>query len=171
MIQRLLVPLDGSPLADHALEYAVELAKRMGVPIILLTVVPPIPSPAFAVGPRNSYNEEQQLQRVFLQDSQHVLEKAAGRLEQDDLKPLKSLMIEPERERVGDVIARIAKQEEADLIVMGTHGRTGLDRLLLGSVAERVAHQASVPVMLVREARVKEKAVGRVKGTAIPASD
>lgn len=171
MIERLLVPLDGSSISDHALDYAVELSKRMEAPMVLLTVVPPIPHPAFAVGPRNSYNEEEGMRQVFLQDSQHILEKATARLREVGLEPLKVLVVEPGRERVGDVIVRAAEEEGVGLIVMGTHGRSGLDRLLLGSVAERVAHQAQVPVMLVREPRAKEfdAEVERVKGMASPA--
>ena len=172
MIDRILVPVDGSPISDNALEYALELAKRMDVPIVLLTVVPQVPHPAFAVGPQSTYSEGDGLRKAFLLDAQVVLERAKVRLSNGGVEPYKALMVEPERERVGDVIVRTAEEEGIGLIVMGTHGRTGLDRLLLGSVAERVAHQASMPVMLVRDARARERnKEPQIKGVPSPASD
>jgi nucleotide-binding universal stress UspA family protein len=55
-----------------------------------------------------------------------------------------------QRERIPEVLVKYAAEQQCDLIVMGTHGRTGLDHLLLGSVAEGVAHMAAVPLLLVR---------------------
>jgi nucleotide-binding universal stress UspA family protein len=59
-------------------------------------------------------------------------------------------LLKAQTRREADVIVDFARDNHADLIVMGTHGRTGLERLLLGSVAEGVAHHAPVPLLLVR---------------------
>jgi nucleotide-binding universal stress UspA family protein len=75
---------------------------------------------------------------------------------------VKTRLVKARGQDVGTVILGIAEEEHANLIVIGTHGRYGFDRLLLGSVAERVAHHAEAPVMLVRAITAKQSDVASV---------
>lgn len=80
---------------------------------------------------------------------QTLLDEAAGQLRQDGLA-VQTVLLESKGERVSELIAQQAEALRCDLVVLGTHGRRGVDRLLLGSDAEQVARIAPAPVMLVR---------------------
>jgi nucleotide-binding universal stress UspA family protein len=144
MFDRILVTTDGSELSNEALQTALDLARPMGSLLIVLHVISDLGFPEQRKGVplgSNGVHLEQQ------HDAKGILENAIQELNYSHAKPL---LLEAKNERVADVIARAAHQEQVDLIVMATHGRQGFDKLLLGSVAERVAHLAKPPVMLVR---------------------
>jgi len=160
-ITRILVPIDFSAHSDRALRYATALADRFSATVEVLHVVEdPFVSGAWspeAVAP----NIPELLADLV----------AAARGKLDDLKAaaiakgvrLKTIVLTTVVSgRPADTIADYARTERFDLIVMGTHGRTGLSHALLGSVAERVVRIAPCPVMTVREttppAREKEPA-------------
>ena len=82
--------------------------------------------------------------------SQALLDEAANGLRQDGLA-VETVLLESGAERVSEQIAKQAEASACDLVILGTHGRRGVDRLLLGSDAEQIARIAPVPVMLVRE--------------------
>ena len=85
----------------------------------------------------------------FLATARALLEKAAKPLRDGGLS-VAAHVVESGNHRVSELIVQQAKDEHCDLIILGTHGRRGIDRLLLGSDAEQVARIAPVPVMLVR---------------------
>lgn len=149
MYDRLLVPLDGSPTADLALDHAAALARLSGATVVLLHVVEDIKRVRGFENPR-VYVE--QIRPGFLTAGQALLDQAAERLHEAGIAT-EIVLLESGGQRVAEIIARQAEACACDLVVLGTHGRRGVDRLLLGSDAEHVARLAPVPVMLVRQRR------------------
>jgi universal stress protein A len=149
-IKTLLVPYDFSEYAAHALTWAAELAKQCQAKLILFHAVP--------VFSRTVYPEG-----MFLLDlakiEAEVLADAEKRLQ--EVAVAKSLTVAVETKVViGDAVWEIcqaAEREHADLIIMGSHGRTGLAHVVLGSVAERVVRHASCPVLVARKPQEAEK--------------
>lgn len=136
MLSRLLVPLDGSALAERALTWATALAKRTRGELLLLRVVPPTPAPVSA-------GEIPRLERKLIEAAQRYLDQCASRITGVQVRT---------RVALGDpasVIVATAEEERHDLVVMGTHGRDDLQRWLLGSVADRVVRSVTGPVLLI----------------------
>jgi nucleotide-binding universal stress UspA family protein len=144
MFDRILVTTDGSELSNEALQTAVDLARPMGSLLLVLHVIPDLFYPNTKDGVTATLKAVHHEQT---RDSNGILNDAMQQLDYNHAKPL---TLEAHGERVADVIARVSHEQNVDLIVMGTHGRQGFDKVLLGSVAERVAHTAKPPVMLVR---------------------
>jgi nucleotide-binding universal stress UspA family protein len=148
MWKTLLVPHDFSPCADRALALAGDLARQHGASVVLvhITHLPP----GLMADAMMSDRETGQLVRV----DAYARATATARLE-EVAGPYRAAGLEISvRAVVGDVadeILELVAEVGADLIVMGTHGRTGLRHMLLGSMAEKVVRQATVPVLTVRE--------------------
>ncbi len=144
---KILAATDFSDDSDHALEYAEELARRFSAEILVMHVDQPLSpvmvselSPGLDVGAMNRIAEEQRL--LALKE----LDRITARLRDSGLKS-RSLL------KVGAPFLEIinaAYGDGADLIVLGTHGRTGLAHVLMGSVAERVVRKAHCPVLTIR---------------------
>ena len=133
----ILVPTDFGEPAEAALDYAITLAVRVGARIILLNVVR---IPVLGMSEMGAVVTEGALDSVLI-GSQAQLERLASRRTTTEIETMV---------RTGDardVILEVAKELDADLIVIGTHGRHGFRRLLLGSVAEAVVRTASCPVL------------------------
>lgn len=149
MYKTLLVPLDGSATAQLALDEALVLARLSGATVQLLHIVDAMEHitgfepPAVHIG---------DIRPRFLQAGQQILEQAAAVLQAQGVA-VHTTLLESRGERVSELIAAQATRLGADLIVLGTHGRRGVDRLLIGSDAEQLARIAPVPVLLVRERR------------------
>jgi len=145
MYRRILVALDGSPVSQRALREAKRLAAAGKAQLRLLHVLD-----AFALTLR--------MQSSGTPDRAYALERAAAQARVDRANAaakaagLKASgrVVENFSQRIADLILREAKDWRADLLVLGTHGRRGLSRLVLGSDAEQVVRQASVPVLMVR---------------------
>jgi len=153
MFTRILVPLDGSPLSLQALPVAADLARKYGASLRLVYVVPDVPpvsglagGMAYAYDPAADYAARRE-------EGERVLREALADPVMDGL-PVDSDCLPAEGRPVAQVLVQETRSSGADLIVMSTHGRGGLARLLLGSVAEGVLHHAGVPVLLVRQPRV-----------------
>ncbi|ACZ43436.1 UspA domain protein [Thermobaculum terrenum ATCC BAA-798] len=135
-IRKLLVPLDGSLAAEQALPYAEALARRSGAGVILLRAVP---EPRGVPDPIEAHLREVHEANEYLAEVASRL--AAGEIQVETSVPL------------GDAVRWIAEEaqlRQADLIVMATHGRTGIGRWLYGSVAEGVLTRSTVPILMVR---------------------
>ena len=146
MYSRILVPVDGSDSSLKALDEAIKLAKVSNAKLKLVHVVNEL---VMDVGYAPLYNE--QLIVSLREGGKKVLataESAARR----QYSAVESELIESIGGRAADSIVEVAKQWPADLIVMGTHGRRGLRRLVLGSDAELVLRSSPVPVLMVRGA-------------------
>jgi nucleotide-binding universal stress UspA family protein len=158
MYERILVPLDGSGLAEVALPYAEQLARRLGSQIYLIYVSESAEVP------------QHYIHRFYLQKVGEATKEGAGRTVGDSVA--KSIKVEP-TVLVGhpaEEIVDYADKEDVSLIVMATHGRSGIRRWALGSVAEKVVRATSRPVALIRakgaHAEVREK--GAVNKVLVP---
>jgi nucleotide-binding universal stress UspA family protein len=148
MFKRILVPLDGSACAQQAFDVALSLAKSEQAELEVCSMVDPIvvcgttpPSPALDLLLRDAENEARRLVTTAIQLAHVAGVKAAG---------------EARNGAPPDEILNVAGRFHADAIVMGTHGRTGLRRLFLGSVAESVLRRSPCPVIVVRERETAE---------------
>jgi nucleotide-binding universal stress UspA family protein len=147
VFKRILVPVDGSVTADCGLAEAIELARGLkSAPHLVLLNVVEWPT---AVSEAGVFYDATALASSLREQGQGVLTKAQHTCEQAGVS------VETEQRdalgRVADVIAERAADRACDLIVMGTHGRRGANRWVMGSDAEIVARSSAVPVMLVRE--------------------
>lgn len=144
--RHILVPDDFSEASRHALAYAATLARALGARLTVLHVGPPIPAVTWAVPDITAQ------QAALWTEVLAAREQDAHRSLAHDVAPLSDLGVEPlfREGEPSDVIVDVAGTVGADLIVMGSHGRTGLRRALLGSVAERTARHAACPVLIVR---------------------
>jgi nucleotide-binding universal stress UspA family protein len=145
MYQRILVPIDGSTSSERALQEAIKLAdgKAQLRLVYVIEEVYPLDTEGYA------YIDYAALQEAVRKTGERTLAQAAEKVQRSGMMAETALLDEPD-ERVASVIDGEALNWKADLIVIGTHGRSGLSRLLLGSVAEGVVRGASVPVLLVR---------------------
>lgn len=146
MYSKLLVPLDGSATAELALGHAVALARMSGGTVALLHVIEELKHSNGFERPR-VYLE--QVRPGFLAAGQALLDAAAAQVRGQGVA-VETRLVESKGARVSELIAQQTLAMHCDLVVLGTHGRRGVDRLLLGSAAEQVARIAAVPVMLVR---------------------
>ncbi len=146
MYQRILVPIDGSPTSLQGLAEALRLARLTGGQLRLLHMVDAL-SLTLAMGAYGAfsgdvYDELRKQGQQILQDG-HQQALAAG-IAAD------VAMQEGVRSRLADWVLEQVKAWHADLVVLGTHGRRGVGRMLLGSDAEQVVRLCPVPVLLVR---------------------
>jgi nucleotide-binding universal stress UspA family protein len=140
----ILVPLDGSELAEAALAPAAVLAGLFRARLLLLRVVEPPATAGAAFGA--GYDDTDDDPAAALSEAEGYLEGVARSLHEDGPPPEVAAAEGP----AAATIARVARERGAGLIAMGTHGRSGLGRLVLGSVATGTLHQAAVPLLLVR---------------------
>ena len=141
--KHILVPLDGSELAELALVDAFSLAHLNGAEITLLQVISPFD---YMVGDAAPMVFTDELVKAHQDAALHYLEEITGREECRNLRVHLAIEIGTPAETIIDY----AQREPVDLIVMATHGRSGLRRWVYGSVADKVVRGASVPVLLYR---------------------
>jgi nucleotide-binding universal stress UspA family protein len=137
-VRSILVPVDFSEASLDALPHALALARRSEAQVTLLYVMEPFHEDMFL--------DSAQIQRV----AKVAAHERLGRLADATKKSWPRTGRELRNGRPVPTITALAKRTNADLIVMGTHGRTGLQRGLIGSVAERVLREAPCPVLVVR---------------------
>jgi len=143
-LKQILVPIDFSTCSRKALQYAIPFARQFGATLTLLNVVQSnyYPGGEFSGGYDFARVEKELRESGERQLSRIVLE------EVDELVPVKTVV------RVGQPVQEIvsaARELESDLILLSTHGRTGLKHVFLGSVTENVVRHATCPVLVVRE--------------------
>jgi nucleotide-binding universal stress UspA family protein len=145
--KRILLPLDGSSLAEKALPHALAQAECFAAELILLRVVEPI-LPTETVVPREAIRRAEERTKALAQD---YLERVAAQVRERGI-PVQTVTIEgfPRKQ-----IVQFAEENQIDLIVLCTRGRSGISRWLMGSVADRVVRGASVPVLLVQTGRAE----------------
>nr|WP_119341153.1 universal stress protein [Meiothermus hypogaeus]RIH77492.1 Universal stress protein [Meiothermus hypogaeus]GEM82038.1 universal stress protein [Meiothermus hypogaeus NBRC 106114] len=154
LFKRILVAIDGSSCSDLALQHADELAGALKARLLVVYVVPDLSQLYVSAGRAWMFTDPAQLQAQLAQEQAHlreqgefILREAAQRCKHARVH---TVLREADRHLIGERIREVAEEEKAELIVMGTHGRTGLRKFLLGSVAEDVAQQARQPILLVR---------------------
>lgn len=146
MISKILVPVDGSSTSMRGLAEAIALAKQVNGTLRLLHCVDELLMTDVPLG-TDYYNQWVEEMRAR---GQKILREAQAFCRKRDVDA-EAVLAETMGKRAANAIIDQAKQWPADLIVMGTHGRRGVSRLLMGSDAELVLRSAAVPVMLVRE--------------------
>jgi nucleotide-binding universal stress UspA family protein len=138
--KKILVPTDYSDTAEHGTRYAFELAQALGAKVSLLHVYA-IPVPPEAGGMASDFVRETQ------QEAEKQLQYAAAKYQGSGLLAGTQLVSGD----ASEAILSTAREIGADLIIIGTHGRSGVRRMLLGSVAETVLRRAPCPVLAIRD--------------------
>lgn len=146
MYQRILVPVDGSDTSNRGLDEAIKLAKLTGAAIRLVHVVDSL-SLAMGMEPYGGYSSE--VVDAMRARGNKILEDGKSRIQASGV-PVECLLFDDLASRVVDCVIDQVKAWPADLLVIGTHGRRGVGRLLMGSDAEQIARTAPVPTLLVR---------------------
>lgn len=136
----ILIAIDGSKCSMKALEKGIELAKDLSANLLLVSVVD-----------MTSMINSASVGAIIDKDVDVVFEEEANKLLERAMKkyPYPKTTVITEEGVANEAINTIAAKHKADLIIMGTHGRTGLNHLLMGSVAEHVIRHSKIPVMVV----------------------
>ncbi len=156
MFNKILVPLDGSRFSSRSIRYASEIARRFNAKLIFIQVVPPTtPVPTttgIPPGVESPAAAEISMQTALLEDKKNVtsakryLSRKVRDIKPEGIKATYNVI-------VGDPSSSImlfSKKEYIDLIVMTTHGKSGLKRAILGSVADTVIRESGKPVLVIR---------------------
>ena len=149
MFKRILVPIDGSHTAGLGLDEAIKLAKNQNTSLCLFHVVDEVS--ILQSADVSGWMNTEGLMEAVRRDGETLLAKAEAKVRRHSVK-VKSFLIESTRGIVADLIVKQAKQCKADLIVLGTHGRRGVRKVVMGGDAEGVVHSTTVPVLLIRSA-------------------
>ena len=147
MYQRILVATDGSTLSKKAVTHAIALAAAHGAELVALKVVPRYPQSYFEGSVPLSADEIGRIEKQWIEAAEANLatvRKAA------EAKGVKTKSVTAKSDVVSDAILAAAKKSKVDLIVMASHGRKGLSKLLLGSETQHVLTHAHIPVLVLR---------------------
>jgi len=147
VFKKILVPVDGSDTSEAGLKTAMGMARDSGGMLFILHVVDEHVLLQTADYMGGSYYEE--TIGSLKEAGRRVLAKACAKVEKAGV-PYKAISVETVEGGVASLILAQARKSKADVIVMGTHGRRGLSRMVMGSDAEGVVREANVPVLLVR---------------------
>ena len=151
--KRILVAVDGSPLSLQALNTANQLAATLGANLEIIHVIPSVNSiygyTDMAYAPMLDVT---QIEKDLENGSQAIIKAALASLETNPIKVthVRAESIPAKLLSVSQAVLLVISEHKSDLIIMGTHGHIGLERLLLGSVAEAVSHHAKIPILLIR---------------------
>ncbi|MEP6789997.1 MAG: universal stress protein [Ramlibacter sp.] len=146
MYQRILVPVDGSPTSSAGLAEAIKLAKLTGGRLQLVHVIDEMP---MILGAEGYGSMATDLIGIMKEGGQTILDTARALAEKSGIQ-VEACLFDNLNGRLSEHVARQALQWKADLIVLGTHGRRGVERMVLGSGAEQILRSSPVPVLLVR---------------------
>lgn len=147
MYERILAPTDGSDAAAAAIEEGIDLARRDDAELHALYVVEPIPLGGFTAGPGPAGAEWDDVVEEQREEGAVATADVADRASESGLEVVEAIKHGKPHEQILEYV----DEHDVDAIVMGTHGRSGADRLVLGSVTEKVVRQSDVPVLTVRK--------------------
>ena len=147
MYKRILVATDGSKLSQQAINHALNLADVTGAEVVALKVVPRYPQTYFEGGVALAAAEVSRIEKQWQEDAMKAVNavKDAGQKLEVKVKPMTV-----KSDVVSDAIISAAKRSKCDLIVMASHGRRGIKRLLLGSETQQVLTHSHTPVLVLR---------------------
>ena len=143
MYQRILIPVDGSPTSERAIEEAVQFAHQQGAQVEVIMIIEDL-----LYFEDNGVNYAALL-NIVKSNNEKILATAEQKFQQAGIAVV-SKLLEAKGERIANTIVTEAKSFQADLIIIGTHGRSGFSRMVLGSVAEAVLRMAHIPILLIR---------------------
>jgi nucleotide-binding universal stress UspA family protein len=147
MYKRILVATDGSTLSKKAITSAIELAALSGAELIAVKVTPRYPQSYFEGSLPLSASEVSKIEKGWTDGAQKVLDAVVKAAK---AKGVNTKAVVVKSDIVSDALIAAAKKHKVDLIVMASHGRRGIKRLLLGSETQQVLTHASVPVLVLR---------------------
>lgn len=146
MYKQILVPVDGSETANKALRAALDLAKNSGGRVRAIHVIEEL---AYVSGYEQFGAYTEDLLNAMQEAGKKILQDAMTRAHSAGVEA-DNLLFDSVSGRLAEVVATAAREWNADLIVVGTHGRRGVGRMLLGSGAEQIIRLAPVPVLVIR---------------------
>ncbi|MFI4956247.1 MAG: universal stress protein [Gammaproteobacteria bacterium] len=145
MFKRILVAIDGSEVSTNALQHAINLAQEQHATLCILNVID-----EYMPSTGDTIIDIDKFAQALNELSQQILDNATKMARQASIEfEVKSSLLEPLQGRIADRIVEIATEWKTDLIVIGSHGRHGFQRLLLGSVADTVIRITTIPVLLI----------------------
>ena len=147
MYKRILIATDGSPLSEQAVESGISLAGLTGASVIALKVVPRDPRSYFDGGLPADPVEIKRIEKQWSDAAQALVNKVKTR-GTDEGVSVKAVVVKSDL--IAEAVIAAAKKHNCDLIVMASHGRKGLKRLLLGSETQHVLTHSHIPVLVLR---------------------
>ena len=149
MHQHILVPTDGSETAQRGVDYALALARDLGAKVTVLTITDPYPRAGMIVGA--SWRRSEEEANEFNRRQKETADKVLNKVKADAVKiGVDIALVHVSEVRPADAILQTAKARGAHLIVIGSHGRRGVNKLLLGSQTAEVLARAAIPVLVVK---------------------
>jgi nucleotide-binding universal stress UspA family protein len=142
--KKIVVPIDGSGWSERAIPHAVDIAHKYNSELILLHVFKP-PAAEY-LGEIALAGQDEQLMQLRNEMKQHLMA-LRSKLRSENIEVRVQWI---EGSGVAEIIIEYLKEEKADLVVMSSHGRTGISRMLFGSVANQVMEGVHIPVLIVR---------------------
>lgn len=157
MLNKILSPLDGSALSKCSLDHVKEIAReRKGAEVVLMTVLKyelPFWDESFTESKaKEFYRDQQEKEKQIRQKAEEYLAEVAGDLKKEGLAVKTVIVQARESEGVADLILDYADKNKIELIVISTHGRSGISRWAMGSVADRIVTRAKAPVLTITPA-------------------
>ncbi|MBC7435541.1 MAG: universal stress protein [Bdellovibrionales bacterium] len=147
MYNRILVATDGSPLSKKAVSAAISLAALTGAELVALTVVPRYPMSYFEGGMSISPQEVSRVEQAWSDNARQIVDAVT---ETAMKKGIKAKAVVTRSDLVAEAVIAAASKHKSDLIIMASHGRKGLKRVLLGSETQHVLTHSTVPVLVLR---------------------
>ena len=145
MYRKIMVPLDGSQLAECVLPHSETIAKLCQATVELVRVIEPIEIPTRG-GIALSVDDLKQIESHSKRDAEDYLNVIADRLTRVGIRVQSKLLTG----KAADSLVDYIHKSDFDLVIMATHGRSGVSRWIWGSVADKILHSSSTPVLLVR---------------------
>jgi len=145
MFKKILVPLDGSDLAERVFPYVLDIAKTRSSMVEIAFIVEHYDMP-FHGGVVVDENSLKEIEQSARKGAEHYVKKIQKRLYSRGIN-VEAVVLEG---KIADTLVDYAGNNGFDLIIMATHGRSGLARWVVGSVADRILHYSNVPVLLIR---------------------
>ncbi|MCM3562329.1 universal stress protein [Hydrogenophaga intermedia] len=147
MYKRILLATDGSKLSQKAVDHALGLADLTGAEVVALKIVPRYPQTYFEGGVALAAAEIARIEKQWQADAMETVNavKALGQKREVKVKPVTA-----KGDLVAEAVIATAKRQKCDLIVMASHGRRGIKRLLLGSETQQVLTHSHIPVLVLR---------------------
>ena len=147
MYQRILVATDGSPLSKKAVSSAISLAQLSGAELVAVKVVPRYPQSYFEGGMAPNPTDVARIEKQWADHGQGIVDAV---VKSATAKGVKAKAVVVKSDLISDAIISAAKKQKCDLIVMASHGRKGIKRLLLGSETQQVLTHSHTPVLVLR---------------------
>jgi nucleotide-binding universal stress UspA family protein len=153
MYQKILIPLDGSELAECSLEHAKAIAQGCNVAdVIVFRVIEPFSMQTISALGEADDDSLRRVREQLQQDAKDYLLKVGNKLKEQGVAS-RAITVEG---KAAEAILSYTEQNNVDLIIMSTHGRSGLSRFFFGSVAEQVSRHSRVPVLLLTPERCRK---------------